>query len=143
MDTGNPEIRKTSKTHGDIAGLSQNVEKHRGGEGHPARSVGPPGRSRRPAGTPKSIKKSTKKQCLQSHPKSSKTEPRRVQKSTKIDKNRGPETTLKKHSKKVPKLSPSDPQKQWFRIAGITKITKSAGRQKVTKMSPKLTPKST
>ena len=38
---------------------------------------------------------------------------------------------LKKHSEKVPKLSPSDPQKQWFRIVGVTKITKSACHQKV------------
>ncbi len=50
---------------------------------------------------------------------------------------------LKNNSENVPTLIPSDPQKPWFRVGGVAKITKSAGRQKVTKMSPTLTPKST
>ena len=53
-----------------------------------------------------------------------------VKKSTKIATNRGPETMLKKNSEQVPKLSPSDPQKPWFRIGGVAKITLSPAEKK-------------
>ncbi len=50
--------------------------------------------------------------------------------------------SLQQNSEKVQAPIPSDPQKQRFRIGGVTKITKSGCPPKVSNMPPKSLPKS-
>ena len=62
-------------------------------------------------------------------------------KSTKNVKKAVPETGSGKDAQKVRKRGAWDLQKQCFRIEGVAKITKSRGRRKVPKMTPKWLPK--
>ena len=63
------------------------------------------------------------------------------QKSTKNVKKRAPETGPGKDAETAAKRRACNPQKQWFGIGGVAKITKPRGLRKVTKMTPKRLPK--
>ena len=54
---------------------------------------------------------------------------------------RAPETGPGKDAETAAKRRACNPQKQWFGIGGVAKITKPTGLQKVTKITPKRLPK--